>query len=178
MIQIRKKLVWLTTTAIFIALLIAAQAAAAPLGQFVVGPLVNLILIVAVMFQGFASGLTVALLSPVFAKLLGIGPLWAIIPFVMLGNAVLIAIWYAVGKRQFANKHAVRAVALVLAAGGKFAALYVGVVHIAVPLLLHLPEPQATAVSSMFALPQLFTALIGGVLAMAVLPVIEKLRKE
>jgi len=171
----------LTMTAIFIALLIAAQAAAAPLGQFVVGPLVNLILIVAMMTCGPAPGLTVALLSNVFAKLLGIGPLWTIVPFVMAGNAALVLVWYAAGKMQgkglFSSKHILRAAALVLAAACKFAVLYIGVAKIAVPLLLRLPEPQASVISNMFSLPQLFTALMGGALAMAVLPAIERVGK-
>jgi len=172
----------LTMTAIFIALLIAVQAAAAPLGQFVVGPLVNLILIVSVMTCGFVPGLTAAVLSNVFAKLLGIGPLWMIVPFVMAGNAALVLVWHAVGSLTFGGyqgkaKQIARAAALVLGAACKFAVLYIGVARIAVPLLLRLPEPQASVVSNMFSLPQLFTALMGGALAMAVLPAVERIRK-
>jgi len=169
-----KRVYWITATAVFIALVIGTQAATASFGQFVTGPLVNLMLIVAVMTCGLTSGLTVAAISPVFAKLLGIGPLWMIIPFMMAGNAALVLAWHFIGKRKFASTHLVRAVALVSAAACKFAVLYLGIVRLAVPLLLRLPAPQAAVVTNLFSLPQLFTASIGGALAMAVLPLVEK----
>jgi len=57
-----KRTQWITLTASFTALLIGFQAFTAPLGQFVTGSLVNLVLVVSVMTCGLASGLTVALL--------------------------------------------------------------------------------------------------------------------
>lgn len=168
-----QKILWITTTAVFIALLVTAQAATASFGQLVTGSLVNLILIVSVMTCGAYSGATVALMSPIFAKILGIGPLWTIIPFVMAGNIVLVLLWRGIGKRRFANGHIVRVVALIIAAVGKFLTLYVGVVRIALPFLLELPEKQAEKISLMFSFPQLITVSIGGALALAVLPVVE-----
>ena len=172
-----KNILRLTTTAVLVALLIGIQAAAGALGQLAVGSLVNLVLVMSVMIGGLASGLAAALLSPVFARLLGIGPLWALVPFIMAGNAALILVWHFVAKRDFAGRHIVRATALALAAVCKFAVLYLGIVRIAAPFLLRLPAPQTAMISNMFALPQLLTALIGGALAMAVLPVAEKVRK-
>jgi hypothetical protein len=52
--------------------------------------------------------------------------------------------------------------------------LYVGIVRIAVPVLLGLPERQAAVISGMFSLVQLITALIGGALAAVILPVLQK----
>ena len=173
-----KGTLWITMTAVFIALLIVAQVVTAPLSQFVTGSLVNLILIVSVMTCGFSSGLTVALISPLFAKLLGIGPLWTIIPFVMLGNAVLILIWYLIGKMKFTNKHIVRIITLIIAAVCKFLVLYLGIVQLAIPLFLNLPANQAAVISSMFSFPQLITALIGGAIAILILPVVEKVRAK
>ena len=173
-----KKVLWITTTAVFVALLIGAQVATASFSQFVTGSLVNLILIVSVMTCGLSSGLTVAFISPIFAKLLGIGPLWAIIPFIILGNAVLVLAWRAIGKRKFANAHIVRIVALFVAAVCKFLMLYVGIVQVAVPLLLNLPEQAAAKISVLFSFPQLITASIGGALALIILPVVEMVRKN
>jgi uncharacterized membrane protein len=172
-----KRVLWATTTAVFIALLLAAQAVAAPLGQPVVGSLVNFLLAVSVVTCGPASGLTVALLSPVFAKLLGIGPLWALVPFIMAGNAALALVWYFVTKQKAWNAHLARLAALVLAAAAKFAILYIGVARVLVPFFLQLPQAQAAAITHLFALPQLFTALVGGALAAATLPLLEKIRK-
>ena len=170
----RGSAIWVTRTAVFTALLVATQIFTAPLGQFVTGSLVNMILIVSVMTCGLASGLTVSLLSPVFAKLIGIGPLWAIVPFIMAGNALFVIIWHYMGNMKFASKYAVRIAALVSAAACKFLLLYISIARVVVPLFLGLPEAQARAVSGIFSLPQLVNPLIGGAVALIVLPLIER----
>lgn len=68
-----KKTLWITETAVMIALLVALQWATKPLGQFVTGSCVNLVLGVSALVGGLWCGLTVALVSPFFAFLLGIG---------------------------------------------------------------------------------------------------------
>ena len=166
-----QNVLWITRTAIFIALLVVLQAATAPLGNSIItGSIVNLLLIISVMTCGLASGLTVAVVSPVMAKLFGIGPLWALLPFIALGNTALVLVWRFLGGRNMGNKHAAYAVALVCGAVVKFLVLYIGIVQIAVPVFLHLPPQQAAVVSSMFSYPQLLTALIGGIVAMIIIP--------
>ena len=170
-----KNILWITRTAVFTALLIVMQAVTAPLGNtMITGSIVNLILICAVMISGPASGLTVAAISPVFAKLFGIGPLWTLIPFIMLGNMVLVLVWHFAGNRLPAQKYIAYIAAAVCAAVAKFCVLYVGIVQIAVPLLLQLPEKQAAVISGVFSVPQLFTALIGGAVAVILLPLLKK----
>lgn len=174
-----KKTLWITRTAVFTALLIVAQMATAPLGNtLVTGSLVNMILAVSVMTSGLASGLTVAAISPVCAKLIGIGPLWPLIPFIMAGNISLVLVWNYAGNRSFLNKYASYAFAVVTAAVVKFIVLYFGIVKFAIPIMLALPEKQAAAVSAIFSVPQLFTALIGGALAAAIIPVVKKAAKH
>jgi hypothetical protein len=169
-----KKTLWITTTGILVALTIVLQAVTAVMGQLVTGSLVNLILIVAVMLCGLPSGIIVGLITPVVAKFLGIGPLWSIVPFIILGNAVIVTVWHFTSKMSFANKYVVRCAAAIAGAVCKFVTLYIGIVRFAVPFLLELPEPQANVVSTMFSVPQLFTALIGGSVAVLILPVLEK----
>ena len=83
-----KKTLWITETAVMIALLVALQWATKPLGQFVTGSCVNLVLGVSALVGGLWCGLTVALVSPFFAFLLGIGPAFLpIVPMVAVGNA-------------------------------------------------------------------------------------------
>jgi uncharacterized membrane protein len=173
MILIRtKRIRWITHTAIFIALLVMLQAATAPLGNMLVtGSIVNLLLIVSVMTGGISSGLIVAGISPVLAKLLGIGPLWVLLPFITAGNIVLVLLWHTIGNRGIGERnHMAYIAALIAAATAKFLVLYIGIVRIAVPVFLGLPEAQAAVVSNMFSVPQLITALIGGVLAMLLYP--------
>ncbi len=95
----KSKVYWITSTAIFIALLVVAQTITSALGnQLVTGSVNNLLMIVTVMTLRLASGLTVAVASPVLAKLLGIGPLWGLIPFIIAGNLTLILIWHFIGN--------------------------------------------------------------------------------
>ena len=167
----KRNILWITRTAIFIALLIVLQAATAPLGNIIVtGTIVNLLLIVSVMSCGLASGLTVAAISPVVAKSLGIGPLWSLIPFIAAGNAALVLLWHFIGNRNMRRKYTAYIAALLCAAVIKFLVLYIGIVQIAVPILLGLPQQQAAVISNMFSIPQFITALIGGAFAIVLFP--------
>ena len=168
------KILWLTRTSFFIALLIVSQAATAPLGNtLITGSIVNMILIVSAIACGLASGLSVAVCSQIFATLLGIGPqMPPLIPFIIAGNATIVLIWHFVCKAKFGNEHVVRIVALAVGAAGKFLVLYFGITKIAAPLILNLPP--AAPVYAMFSFPQLITASIGGALAAAIIPVLKK----
>lgn len=69
-----KKTVWIARTAVCLALLIAIQFLTKSLGQLVTGSCVNLVLAIAALIGGVWSGVTVAVISPFCAYLLGIGP--------------------------------------------------------------------------------------------------------
>jgi len=169
----KDKIFWITRSSIFIALLIALQVVTAPLGNIIVtGSIVNLVLIISVMTCGLAPGLSVAAISPVMAKFVGIGPLWSLVPFISAGNIVLVILWHYIGNRNMGHKYAAYVTALVIAAIAKFLVLYVGILKIAV-LILGLPEQQVAVISIMYPIMQLITALIGGILATILLPVLK-----
>ena len=175
----KPSVLWITRTAVSIALLVVMQMITAPLGnQFVTGSIVNLLLICPAMLFGLASGMTVAAVSPITAKLLGIGPLWGIIPFLVLGNIALQLVWYVIGnhlnKRDDRREIVYRIITIASAAIVKFLVLYLGVARLAVPVFLRLPERQAAVITTMFSIPQLITATIGGILAAALLPTLRK----
>jgi len=172
----KQRILWITRTAVFIALLVVWQAVSAPLGNtLITGSIVNLLLIVSVMTCGLASGLTVASVSSIMAKLLGIGPLWSLIPFMIAGNVTLVLLWHFIGNRNMGGKRYVAYItALIVAAVSKFLVLYIGIVRIAIPVLLGLPEQQAAAISSIFSVSQLFTASVGGALAFVLIPRLKK----
>ena len=116
----RKKTLWLTRTAAMLALLIALQWATKPLGQFVTGSCVNAVLAVCVLCCGVSSGITVALLSPLFACLLKIAPSPVIVPVIMIGNSLYVILLSLLsGKKIWKN-----AIAWISAAVAKFAAMY------------------------------------------------------
>lgn len=166
-----KKTLWLCRTAVMIAVLVALQFVTKPLGQFVTGSCVNMVLVVSVLCGGFWCGFTVALISPFAAFLVGVGPaLIQIVPAIALGNIVLVAV-YALVFGKLGKAWLRECVSVVVAAVLKFAALYLVVVVLLLPML-GLPEKQAAVMSAMFSWPQLVTALIGGVLGVLVaLPV-------
>lgn len=159
-------------TAILIALLVALQYATSSLGQFVTGSCVNLVLAVAALFAGLWSGVIVAVVSPFFAFLLGVGPkLIALVPFIAFGNLVYALLLALLGKRFDAPPQSLLAVGA--AAVCKFLTLFLVIVKLLLPTL-GLPDKQVAVMSTMFSWPQLVTALIGGCLALAVVPALKK----
>lgn len=171
-----RKALWITQTGVLLALLIVVQAVTSGLGNtLVTGSLVNLILIVAVTTGGLASGLSIALLSPIFAFMFGIGPAFPQIVFcVMLGNAVIVTVWHLMAVRNKKQEIPNFVMATVVGAVCKFGVLYLSVVQFVVPILLKMPAPKAAMVSGAFSFPQLITALIGGGLSILVVPVLSK----
>ena len=85
-----KKILWITETAVLLALLIVLQWITKPFSQIVTGSCVNAVLAVTALMVGLGGGLTVALVSPVCAYLLGIAPNLVAVPAIMVGNAVFV----------------------------------------------------------------------------------------
>ena len=167
----------LTRTALLIALLVAVQYLTKPLGQFVTGSCVNMVLVVATLCGGLWCGFTVALISPFAAFLVGVGPaLIQIVPAISVGNIVLVLVYAFVYKKL--DRAWVRECAAVIAAAVlKFAALYLVVVKLLLPVL-GLAEKQVAVMSVMFSWLQLVTALIGGVLGIVVSIPVKKAMKK
>ena len=177
----RKKILWITQTAAMLALLVALQWATKPLGQLVTGSCVNAVLVVTVLMAGISSGMTVALISPVMAYLLGIAPNLATVPAIMVGNALFVTAWRLLDGRALWRK----ALAWISAAAIKFGALYALVVWvicgIAADALLAqgiLKAPMLKALPASFGITQLITALIGGAVAMVLVPPLKKALHE
>lgn len=172
-----KKVKFITQTAIFLALLIALQFFSKPLGQLVTGSLVNFVMIAAVLLSGLASGILVALLSPFFAFLLGIGPNFIqVVPIVAVGNLVLVLV-YGLTFQYWKPKKAVSwCFSILVGSGLKFLTLFYGVVKLALPFIPGINEKQSAVLFSMFSWPQLLTAILGGILALIVVPLIQKAR--
>ena len=100
-----RQVLYLTETAAMTALLIILQAATKPAGQYVTGTCVNAVLALSVLAAGLWSGVAVALLSPVFAFLLGIGPqLLPIVPSIAAGNLVYVLLLGLLAGGQGASR--------------------------------------------------------------------------
>lgn len=174
----KNKVLWITRTAAMLALLIALQWVTSfvpkPVGQYVTGSCVNAVLAMTALLCGVSSGLTVAVLSPVFAFLFGIAPNLVTVPAIMIGNAVFVAL---LGLTKKAAAQWQKIGLYLLAAVGKFGVLYVLVTYVICGVLAEeliaqglLKAPMLNVLPASFALPQLITALIGGALALVTAP--------
>ena len=176
----RKNILWITETAVMLALLVALQVITKPLGQLVTGSFVNAVLVVTVLVAGLSSGITVALVSPVLAYLLGIAPQVLTVPAIMVGNCVFVMLLYFIAGKD--SKKIIRQIlAWLIAAAAKFAALYAIVVWVICGVLAErllasgmMKAPMLKVLTATFSWPQLFTALIGGAVALLIVPLLRK----
>lgn len=176
-----KKIRFITETAVMLALLIALQALTKPMGQLVTGSCVNAVLAVTALVAGVYSGLTVAVISPVLAYLLGVAPQILTVPAIMVGNTVFVLMLHFVSGKRIVR----RLLAWITAAAMKFAALYAIVVWLICGVFAEkllssgaLKAPMLKALPVSFGVTQLFTALIGGAVALLIVPILRKaLRK-
>ena len=179
-----KKVRWITETALMLALLVALQALTKGFGQLVTGSCVNAVLAVTVLVAGMGSGITVAIISPVLAYLLGIAPQILTVPAIMVGNTVFVVLLKLIADP--AGKEIGRQIAAwLLAALAKFATLYLIVVKVICGVMASsllaagtLKEPMLKALPATFSWPQLVTALIGGAIALLIAPAVRKALKR
>ena len=186
----RKRVLWITETAVLLALLICLQWLGSMIPeqmmkQMVTGSLVNCVLAVSVLMVGLSSGLTIAVISPVCAFLLNIAPNFVTVLPIMVGNCCYVALLWVLLRKSWKPLWK-PPVAVVAAASVKFLVLYLLVVKIicgvAADGLLGkkigetvvLAPPMLKMLPTMFTWPQLFTALIGGGLALMIVPVLHK----
>ena len=182
----RKNMRWITETAVMLALLVALQALTKPMGQLVTGSCVNGVLAITVLLVGMGSGIAVALISPVCAFLLGIAPNFVTVLPIMVGNVCFVTLLRIISGKALWRQP----VALLAAAGVKFSVLYLLVVKVICGFastallgkklgeIVVLAPPMLKMLPSMFAWPQLFTALIGGAVAMLIASPLRKTLKR
>ena len=175
-----KKIRWITETAVMLALLVSLQALTKPMGQLVTGSCVNAVLAVSALVGGLSCGLTVALISPVLAFLLGIAPQILTVPAIMVGNSVFVVLLSLLADKSGRNIGK-QVLAWLTAAVAKFASLYAIVVWLICGVLSEnllasgvMKAPMLKALPATFSWPQLFTALIGGAVALLIVPVVRK----
>lgn len=125
------------------------------LPQYITGPVVNFTIILATFVLGTVGGVTIGCLTPWIAFISGLMPVAFLPPIIMVGNGVY-ALSYGLLKR-----FGLRGMFLGVGIGAflKFLFLSYAVTHI-----VHAPPKLV----QMLSLPQLFTALVGGVVAVLV----------
>lgn len=154
----------LVRTGLLLALALVFQIGFRQFAQPLVGPLVNMTLLIAALLVGPISGSIIGILTPIVALILGIIALPPLVPIIAIGNSLLVITFY------YTNKKFNKWVGLILSAIIKFGFLAIAV-RIVLPLFLSKVPP---VVISAFTLPQLYTALIGGIVAILVYSLIQK----
>ena len=165
MLTVRKEsrqIRWVTRTALLFALVIVIQMLGMP--QLVTGPLVNMVLFLATFLEGIGSGVVIGFFTPWVAFSRGIlpSPLAPMIPFIMIGNALLVVIFGIFRTKPGVTREIA---GIVVSALAKYLFL-----SQSVNFLVEIPGPVAKAMQ----VPQLVTALLGGALAF----VLEKLLRR
>ena len=137
--------------------------------QWVTGPIVNAILILTLFLVGIRSALVVCLIPSLMALSGGLLPaiLAPVVPFIMIGNVILVlAIDYATGRQRTLNDAKNYWLGVVVGAGLKFVFLFASVNVIAKLLI---KQELAVKVAQMMSWPQFATAVAGGMIAWVVL---------
>ena len=134
--------------------------------QWVVGPIVNAVLILTLLKFGFRNAVAIAIVPSLMALAGGLLPivLAPVVPFIMISNVILILCvdWF---YNNFQDKTKGYWTGVIVGAGLKFLFLFLSV-NIISGLLIQ--QELAVKVAQMMSWPQLYTAMIGGVIAWGV----------
>lgn len=134
--------------------------------QWVVGPIVNAVLILTLLKFGFRNAVAIAMVPSLMALAGGLLPaiLAPVVPFIMISNVILILCvdWC---YNNFKDKTKGYWLGVIVGAGLKFSFLFLSV-NIISGLLIK--QELAMKVAQMMSWPQLYTAVIGGAIAWGV----------
>lgn len=168
--MINDKVGMLTRTAVLLAVVVVVQMVgrSLPNSNFIVGPLVNMCLLIATMTAGVGGGIAIAILSPFTSLLNNNAPIAAALlpfaPVIAAANVIFILTFYFLYNK---NKYAGVICASVL----KF-----GFLFLLIRVFLNMFDfPKFTEkLIALFSWPQLLTALIGGLVALPIIKAIVK----
>ena len=157
----------ITTTAILLAICIVSQFFK-NLSVYITGPIINACLILAVLSVGMVCAIILAVITPGTAFFISgssiMAAIPAIIPCVMIGNAILVLGVGLIMKKVKGNGGLIAG----MAAGSVLKALFMGVVISLILIPNLIPEamvPKMGVFQMTFSLTQLITAVIGSAYA-------------
>ncbi|MDA3845414.1 MAG: ECF transporter S component [Vallitaleaceae bacterium] len=170
-------------TGLMLAITLVFQIGFRQFAQPLVGPLVNMMLIFTTLSIGLPYAIIIGTLTPIVAFSLGIIGIFPIIPIIAIGNIAYVSIFFLMSrliktgttnmksdKTRITKNIVSWTVSILTASLVKYALLYGGVMLILPLVLEKVPAPIIAA----FSLPQLYTALIGGVFAIIMYELIKQ----
>jgi hypothetical protein len=170
-----KNLNKLVRTSLFLALAIVIQIMGKnfpQINQFLVGPIINAILILTAFMCGTTWGVSLGVLTPVLAWLTGqlASPLAPFIPFIIIGNAIFVIFYGALKNYKSYGKY----IGIIAGAFFKYVFLSLSASKLVHVFNLAIPKKIADKLVVMMSAPQLITALIGGFLAILLIEILNK----
>lgn len=134
--------------------------------QWATGPIVNAILFLSVVYCGLSGAIIIGMIPSVIALSAGLlpAPLAPAVPYIMLGNAVMVVVFSYFYKKNFWA-------GVILGSLLKFALLF-STMSIVINLLMN--QKIASQISAMLNWPQLATALAGGVFAQGMIRILKR----
>ena len=157
----------LTRTAVLLALTLAFQAlrfipfiAAMRYNTYLIGTLVNLALIIAVLSAPLSTSIFISIVTPIVAFIQGHLKFPVMIPVVALGNVIYCVLFYLGAKRS-------KSVGIIIGSVFKWVFLYMAASFVFKEFVTVPPAMLQTLIAT-FNIPQIVTALLGGVLAVYV----------
>jgi len=165
---------FLTRTALLLAVAIAFQifGKLIPYNNFVVGPVVNAVLLVATAAAGLWSGIAISVIAPLVSAFTNKAPIAPLVlgfsPFIITGNIIIVLAFWIFRKKDKTQGNVSGSV-LGVAVGSvlKFGFLYGAIT--AFTSLVEMKPQQAATLTGLFSWAQLFTAIAGGAIALVVL---------
>lgn len=142
------------------------------INQFLVGPIINCILILTAFICGKWWGVGVGILTPMLAWFVGqlATPLAPFIPFIIIGNFLFVFLFSLFMEGQLLK----RGIGIILGAIGKYAFLTFASTKLIDFLGLNFPPKVVKTLSLSMSTPQLITALAGGVFALIIIEALIK----
>jgi len=135
--------------------------------QWLTGPIINAIFVLALFLVGIRSALVICLVPSLMALSGGLLPaiLAPVVPFIMIGNAIFVLTidWFYNNAKDSNRGYWL---GIILGAALKFAWLFLSVSFIS---RLLIKQELAVKVAQMMSWPQFATAVMGGMMAWAVL---------
>jgi hypothetical protein len=164
--KLMRKTLFLTRLVFFISLTIVLEMVGLP--QPITGPIINMMLFLTVMILSRAGGITLGSLTPILAVLRGQLPaiLVPFVPFIIIGNGILVIVYFYFNNNALPGPGPIKSVRHWIGIGAaavvKFSWLFISAKYV-LPIIFGKSLPPIFI--TMMSLPQLFTALIGGILA-------------
>ncbi|MBN1880781.1 MAG: ECF transporter S component [Deltaproteobacteria bacterium] len=134
-----------------------------PVNIFVIGTLVNALLLISVEYSGRGGAIAIACAAPITAVLSGAPIPIPFVPVIAIGNAMYVILFYITGKRVSG---------IILGAVSKFLFLYASVY-----IFLHISTVETKAAGILYFLfswPQLVTACAGGIVYIAAIRILKR----